>query len=156
MAGAITYSFLDHSGETGSMRLYTPDLNAGNIGTYTDDGVGGALGDMRIALSALTLGNHKKRTVVASVIADVAVNPTDPSAQRERKAMVTYRDLVTAKLHRVEIPAFDMTGAVPNTDILDVSGIEWQAFILLFEASFVSPLGNAIAFVGARHVGRSS
>lgn len=156
MAGSITFSVLDFSNEVGRTRMYTPDLNAANIADYVNDSAGGILGDMRLALNPLIDGNHLKRQVTAVTIVDNAVTPADASAQRERKALVTYRDTVTGKLYRLEIPTFSMVGAIPGTDVLDLTQLDWAAFVTQFETNFVSELGNAIQVVSAKHVGRAS
>lgn len=156
MAGSITFSVLDNSNEVGRMRMYTPTLNAANIATYTNDSAGGVLGDMRLALNPLIDGNHLKRIVTASTVVDNATVPADTGAQRERKALVTYRDTSTGKLYRLEIPTFSMVGAIPGTDVLDITQADWVTFITQLETNFVSELGNAIQVVSAKHVGRAS
>lgn len=156
MTGRITFSILDHSNEVGSVRMYTPPLDASNIDAYVDDTVGGKLGNMRIVLNALIEGNHLARTVQATRIPDAATLPADESAQRERKAQVNYRDTVTGKSYHLEIPTFNMAGAEPGTDIIDKDHVAWAAFILAFEADFVSELGNPVQVTTVKHVGRSS
>jgi hypothetical protein len=155
MAGKTTFAILDHSNETGTVSFWHSDLDAGNVDAYVNDGVGGALGDMRLALNALISGNHLRRTVTGTIISDTATIPGDSGAQRERKAQVNYRDTVTGKLYRLEIPTFNMTGAQAGTDVIDTSGPEWQAFITEFEANYTSELENAVQVVQVRHVGRS-
>lgn len=156
MAGRIVFSILDNSNEVGSMRLWTPDLDAANVDTYTNDNPTNALGDMRLALNPLIAGNHLRRSVTATTIVDVATLPVDPNAQRERKALVTYRDTVNGKTYRTEIPTFSMVGTVAGTDVIDLTQADWANFVSEFEANFVSELGNAIQVVSAKHVGRAS
>lgn len=156
MAGQITWSILDNSNEVGRMRMYTPTLDAANIADYTNDSAGGALGDMRLALNPLIDGNHLKRQITAQTIVDSALIPADTGAQRERKALVTYRDTTTGKTYRLEIPTFSMVGVVPGTDVLDLTNADWVAFVTQFESNFVSELGNAVQVVTAKHVGRAS
>lgn len=156
MTGKMTLTLLDFSNEQSTIQLYTPVLNAGNIADYTNDTVGGALGNMRVAISALTLGNHLRRSVVATLISDVGELPTDPNAQRERKALVTFRDTVTGKLGSLTIPCFNMVGAESGTDILDIDLPQWVAFRALLEANHPSDVGNPIQMITAKHVGRAS
>lgn len=156
MAGSITLSILDHSGEVGRMRLYTPDLDGTNVASYTSDTPTNALGDIRLALNPLIAGNHLQRTVTATVITDAATLPADVNAQRERKAQVSYRDTVSGKLYRFEIPTFSMVGVNQGSDQIDLTQADWAAFVSAFEADFVSPEGNAVEVVSAKHVGRSS
>ena len=156
MAGKITFAVLDYSNEVGSVQMWTPDLSSANVDTYVDDNALGALGDMRLALNDLISGNHLRRTVTATIISDTATLPADANAQRERKAQVTYRDTITGKTYRIEIPTYNMVGAQAGTDIIDTSGAEWTEFITQFEANFVSEVGNAIEVVTVKHVGRNS
>lgn len=156
MAGKMTFTLLDHSNEQSTVQLYTPDLDGTNIGQYTDDNLGGHLGDMRLAISGLTEMNHLRRSVVALQLVDAASLPANASAQRERKALITFRDLVTAKLYSLTIPGFNMVGAEAGTDILDIDVPQWVAFRTAFEANHRSELGNNIQMISAKHVGRAS
>lgn len=157
MAGSMSFTMIDNSNERTTIQFNTPDLNSGNIDDTVNDGIGGDLGDMRLALSALSLANHEKRSVVAvRVIEPNADAPADPNAQRERVAVVTYRDTVTGRYETRSIPAFNMVGVVTGTDVIDTSGVQWQAFITVLEANHVSNIGNPIQFISARHAGRSS
>lgn len=157
MPGKITYSFLDNSEEVGSLGMYTPELDVANIATYTDDTVGGVLGDMRLALSAITLCNNLSRTVTAIKIVDDAVRPADANAQRETKALFTYRDTVTGFLSSFSVPGIDRTLIVqPGTDEIDLGNVLIAAIIALFEASFVSRAGNPVVVTRVTHVGVSN
>lgn len=155
--GKITYTFLDHSNEKSSLGLYTPELDATNIATYTDDTVGGVLGDMRLALSAITLMNNFSRTVTATRIIDLATVPANADAQRETKAEFTYRDTVTGFLSSFSVPGINRSLIVSaNTDIIDMDNVLIAAIVTLFEANFVSRAGNPVEVVGVRHIGVSN
>ena len=157
MPGKINYTFLDHSNEKSGLGLYTPDLDATNIVSYTDDGVGGVLGDMRIALSAITLMNNFSRVVTATRIVDAATLPTNADAQRETKAEFSYRDTVTGLLSSFSVPGIDRTLIVSQgSDQIDMDNVLIAAIIALFEANFVSRIGNPVEVVGVRHVGVSN
>ena len=154
--GQISLTLVDHSNEQSTMKLYTPELTGANIADYTNDNLGGNLGDLRLAVSALTEMNHLRRQVVATKIADNATLPANASAQRERKALITYRDTVTGKTYTVTIPGFNMVGAEPATDILDLDLPQWVAFRQVLESNHVSELNNPIVLISAKHVGRAS
>lgn len=154
--GSTTVAFLDHSGERGVVRFHHPDLNILNVEAYTDGVPLNAYNNLVSALDDLVIGERDKETVNAQIINHGAALPGDISAQRERKAMVTYRDTVTGTLGRFEIPTFNMIGSVLGTDVLDISGAEWQALVVVCEASYRSPLLNPIVILSARHVGRAS
>ena len=154
--GATTVAFLDYSGEKGVVRFHHPDLNIVNVEAYTSGVPLNTYNQLMDALDDLTIGERDKETVNAEILSHGASLPSDTSAQRERKAMVTYRDTVTGVLGRFEIPTFGMIGAVQGTDVLDISGVEWQALVLVVETSYTSPLLNPVVILSARHVGRAS
>lgn len=156
MAGTMSFTMLDHSNEQSTVRIYTPTIDGANIADYTDDTLGGALGDGRLALAALSEMNHLRRQVVATKIADVAALPANPSAQRERKAVVTYLDTVTGKYYSISIPGFNMVGAEAGTDVLDLDVAQWVAFRAWFEAKATSELENPVTIITAKHAGRAS
>mgnify|MGYP001049092388 CR=1 FL=1 len=157
MPGKVTYTYIDNSNEKSSLGLYTPDLDAANIVDYTDDGVGGILGDMRLALSAITLCNNFARIVTATRIQDVATLPTDQNAQRETKAEFSYRDTLTGFLSSFSVPGIDRSLIVSQgSDIIDMDNVLVAAVISLFEANFVSRAGNPVEVVGVRHIGVSN
>lgn len=157
MTGKVTIGIIDNSEEVSSTGLHTPVLNAGNIATYLDNTLGGALGDYRLAVSALSLGNITKATVVAQTFPEADQSPpADTNAQRERKALVTYQDTVTGKKYTTSIPAFNMAGVSTGSDAIDLSNPLWAAFVLVVESNYQSELGNSIVVLSAKHVGRAS
>lgn len=156
MGGKITYSVLDNSAETSSVGFHTADLDAANIDAWVDDSPTGLLGQLRLLLSALIIGNHRQRTVTAAVIPDGDVQPpANAFAQRERKAVVTMLDAVNGKYFRHEIPTFGDAGVEAGTDILDLDVVAWAAYVAFIEANCLSPDGNAFTVVNAKHVGRN-
>lgn len=156
MTNYMTLTLLDHSNEQSTVRIPIPDLDAANIDDYVNDNLGGALGDIRLAMAGLSSMNHLRRTVQATTIVDAATLPADANAQRERKALVSYRDVVTGKLHSLTIPGFNMTGAEQGTDILDLDVPLWVAFVTAFEAWAQGEGGGAVEVISAKHVGRAS
>lgn len=156
MPGKATFSILDHSNEVSSMGAYLPDITAANYEAVTGDGAGQSVGEIRLAMNPLILGNHLRRTVTSDVYADVATLPANGAAQRERKARFTYRDTVNARLGSFEVPTFDSeTFATPGTDVLDLTDATLAAFVTAMETHAVSRDGNAIQIVSAQIVGRN-
>lgn len=156
MAGKVTFTILDNSNESSGVAYHVPTLDAGNIANWTDDTPTGLLGQLRVLISALTIGNHKQRIVTAAIIPDGdVVPPADPFAQRERKAMVTMLDSVNGKYFRHEIPCFGSAGVEAGTDLIDMDNVAWAAYIAFVEANCLSPYGNAFTVTSVKHVGRA-
>lgn len=155
MPGHVNFSILDSSGETSRVGFHLTDINAANYEGATGDNVGQSVGDLRIAMNPLILGNHLKRTVVSDVYTDAAVLPP-AGAMREIKARFTYRDTVNARLGSFEVPTFDAaTYGSQGTDILDLTQAGLAAFVTAVEAAAVSRDGNAIQIVTGEVVGRN-
>lgn len=156
MSGKLSFLFLDNSDEKSGMGLNTPDITILNIEAYTS-GVPANLYDRtEQAILGLTGGTQQRVTLVAESVLHNEVAPVDPNMQRERKAVVTFRDTVTNILGSVEIPIFNMNGVQDGTDDLDLTTAEWVEFISVLEEGYVSNIGNPIVVVSAKHVGRNS
>lgn len=156
MTSKVNFAILDNSGETSSVGFYLPDLTPANYAATVDDSLGGVVGDIRLAMTPLILGNHLRRTVTAAVFNDGGTLPTSGFAQRELKARFSYRDTVNGELGSFEIPTADLDVlAQQGTDVIDLEELAVAAFVLVVEASCVSRDGNAIEIVSAQIVGRS-
>lgn len=156
MPAKVNFSILDNSGETGRVSFWLPDVTGANYDTVAADLVGGNIGDIRLAMNPLILGNHLRRTMTSEIYTDTAVLPASGFAMREVKARFTYRDTVTAELGSFEIPTFDAgSHATAGTDVLDLTGGDLAAFVSAVEANARSRDGNAIEIVSAILVGRN-
>lgn len=156
MSGKVQFTILDNSNETSGVAYHIADLDATSVVDWTDDSPTGLLGQLRLLISALTIGNHRGRNVTAAIISDGdVVPPADPYAQRERKAMVTMLDSVNGKYFRHEIPCFGSVGVEPGTDLIDKDAVAWAAYIAFIEANCLSPYGNPFTVTRVKHVGRS-
>jgi len=156
MAGKVTFSIMDNSAEKSNVGFHVATLTSANIDPWIDDTPTGLLGQLRVLLSALTIGNHANRIVTALQLPDATVEPpADPYAQRERKAVVTMLDTITGKYFRNEIPAFGDSGVEAGTDLLDLDVAAWAAYVAFVEANCLSPAGNAFTVVRAKLVGRN-
>lgn len=153
----VTFSILDYSNEVSTVGFYLPTLNAGNYAAIVGDGVGEAVGDIRIAMNALIKGNHLRRTVTAETFNDAATLPADPYAQRELKGYFEYRDTVTGELGSFELPTVDLdVVGQQGTDVIDLEEVSVAAFVAVVEAECVSRDGNPIEITSARVVGRNN
>lgn len=156
MPSHVSFAILDHSNETSRVGFYLPLLTSANFDAVAGDDVGENVGAIRLAMNPLIIGNHLRRTVTAVVYQDVATLPTDPNAQRERKARFTYRDTVLGELGSFELPTADNSVlAQQGTDVIDLEEIAVAAFVTAVEANAVSRDGNPIQIVSAQLVGRN-
>jgi len=158
MTGKITFNYIDNSGERSGFGVYTPTLDATNIADYTDPTLGGALGDLRLAVAAITLCNEVSQSVQAAQFVENATIPTNNFAQRENKLLVQYQDTVVPVIRgSLEIPGPNNSLLTqPNTDEVDFTGNALMiALVAALEANYVSKIGNPIVVTGARLVGRN-
>lgn len=154
--GRLTFSFIDMSGETGSVGLPIPDLGPLNVETYTDGGT--AYTTLENAINALTLLNPTGSTVTAEVVSVAAVRPSNPNAQRETGLLVLAADAGGHKT-RFVLPGLDRSiVAQDGTDEVPLTGVtEVENLITAVETHLVDPItGNALTVYGVRMVGRNN
>lgn len=152
----VTFSILDYSNEVSTVGFYLGTISSANYDSVVNDGPGGAVGDIRLAMNGIISGNHLRRTVNAETFNDAAVLPTDPYSQRELKGYFEYRDTVTGEVGSFEVPTIDLdVVGQQGTDVIDLEEIAVAAFVTAVEANAVSRDGNAIEITSARVVGRS-
>lgn len=158
MPAQTIQSFIDYSGEQTSFAVWTPDLNAGNIDTYTNTAVTNALGDLLAAVNAVTLLNRTVTSVGAVRDLSAGTLPANVNAQREQKLLVKYIDTVTNKKYQFTVPGVDRTLlAQQGTDVVDfTSNVLMIALVNSFESDYVSELGNPVAVYAASLVGRNN
>jgi len=150
----VTHIILDRSAEVSFTRHYLPTINAGNYTAVTGNTVGQNVGNLRLALAAVILGNFVRHEVTAQE----AVFPTTPAtsefAQRETKLLVRYVSTANRR-GSLEIPGPNLTLlAQPNTDEIDMSVTEFQDFKDLLESDFRDSYGDTVTVTDARIVGR--
>jgi len=81
--------------------------------------------------------------------------PVSKFAQRETKWLASYTDDVTGTLHRLEIPCADLDIAVGGTQLADLETGAGNTFKTAWDASVLSPAGNASTLNSMKHVGRN-
>lgn len=155
---SVSHTCIDNSGENSVVTFYLPDVDESNYNDVTGNGPAQNVGDLRLALAAITLCNFVRHTVTTEVYPETGELPSSPWAQRELKLLVQYVDDVTAKRYTVTIPGPDLDLlAQPGTDVVDhVSNVVAAAFVTAFEANARSQDGNAISVIGMRIIGRNS
>jgi len=158
MTAITTQTFIDHSGEMTSFGLHTPNLDVSNIDDFTNPLVTFALGNLLIAVNALTLLNRTVTSIGAERQLSSGVLPADENAQREQKLLVKYLDTVTNKKYQFTIPGIDRTlVAQQGTDVVDFeSNALMIALVSAVESKYVSELGNPISVYASSLVGRNN
>jgi len=142
----------DYSQENSSFSYESLALNAGNIVAQTALHV--ALAE---ATEDITIGHISKAGLYQPFVDDPGV-PTDPYAQREMKALVTYQGTITGKKFQVEIAAPNLTDTlVPGTDTFNIADDPWAAWVTAFVGVARSPDDptESVIVLGARLVGRN-
>lgn len=150
MPSAVNFNIRDFSSEYSNFRVPVINYTAGNFATNQ-----GLITALQNALLDIILGNLASRTLTLE-ITDVNDTPvTDPVAQRELKALVSYRDNINSALYRAEIPTPDLTNLITGTDLFNLSDTEIAAFVTAFEAIVRGGGVNAVTVESMRLVGRN-
>lgn len=171
--GFVTTS--DYSGETSTVSFWVQDVGASNYASVTQD-----IDEVKDAIIAFSLAQVKQAGMTKN-FPEASSPPTDPNAQRERKALVIYEDTTAyiddptntvanpgfGKLFQLEIPAprvleDDGTTSclVAGTDLYDLSSPAVSALIAGLEPNIRSPYNHTstaptVAIRKIVHVGRN-
>jgi len=149
MTSRLVLTYLDHSLEKSTVQFRGVSMSAANFDAQV------ALATaLQLTLADLTNATLHKQTRVASE-AVIATGAPAAGVQRENKWLVTYRDNVTGKKYRLEIPGADTTLLEEGTDRLAHTTAEYIAFKAAFEDYVVSEAGNAVVLEELIHVGRN-
>lgn len=166
---------IDFSQEKSTVSFWVQDVGAANYGTVTQD-----IDEVKDAIDAFSLASVKQSGFNKS-FPESSANPTDPTAQRERKALVVFEDTTAfiddptntvanpghGKLFQLEIPAprlFEDDGTtsclVAGSDLYDMNSTAVQALITGLETNIRSPYNHTataptIAIRKIVHVGRN-
>jgi hypothetical protein len=154
----VVHGMIDNSGESSKVKFYLPLITAANYDDQTGNGIGEAVGELRLAVAAASLMNFTRHTVVSDVYDDVGTLPSDANAQREQKLLITYiGDGGTSKKYRLEIPGADRTlFAQTGTDVVDhTSNVNAIALKAVIETYAVTPEGFPALIQAMRLVGRN-
>jgi hypothetical protein len=152
MAVKVKFGMIDHSAESCGPSLYFDDTDAPDFSdAYTAAGLVGT------ALNLLTDCGFTRTTLSAIVAAANDGPPAAVHAQREIAIRVTYKDTVTGRYERFDIPG-PVDGVYPGTgtDVIPLDNIAAAAFIAVFEAQCVSQDGNAVEVTHIQLVGRNN
>lgn len=165
--GGGSFTMMDYDREKSSLGFNTAAITGVSLpGTLTQ------FGALRTAIANITLGNLSAEALYVNRTKISNVPATDPSAQRERKWLVSYEDTTEyfdapvnaipnagyKSLHDMEIPTADFTvDNLPNNgDQADLTETGIAAFVTAFEAIARSPYGGAVNVVKITAVGRNT
>lgn len=152
MAAKVHFGMIDHSAEACGPSLWFDDTGKPN---YTD--VGTAAGLVQTALAILTDCNLTNTVLSAVLDSTSPAVPATVTAQREIAIRIVYRDTVTGKAERFDVPG-PATTFYPGsgTDVIPLDNAVAAAFIAVFEAQCVSMLGNPVEVTNIYLVGRNN
>jgi hypothetical protein len=154
----VVHGLIGNSGESSKVKFYLPLITAANYDDQTGNGIGEAVGELRLAVAAATLMNFTRHTVVSDVYDETGLLPSDANAQREQKLLITYiGDGGSSKKFRIELPGVDRTlFAQTGTDVVDhTSNVNAIALKGVIETYAVTPEGFPALVVAMRLVGRN-
>lgn len=147
--------FVDNSREKASTQIYLPELTGANYDSVAGNGVGDSLGDLRLAIAAVTRCNFVKHQLTAVTYNDLNEVPADKDAQIEIRLRIDYTDNVNGRTGFFTIPApnLDVFGQV-GSDEVDRDEVSVAALFSVIEANCVSRDDNAITVQRGVVVGR--
>ena len=115
-------------------------------------------GNLAAALAALVLGRFVKNELVYARNANGAQIPaSDPLAQRENKWLCRYHDATDFTKYQVSFGTADLSKHKANSEFVDLTAGDGQAFKTAFEAVVKAPADAAHAVVldSIQFVGRN-
>lgn len=152
------WSIIDYSNEKSPFKIYNGAITAASIGGFLT-----AIGAMRTALAAMTLGTVGTEKWVGDSTQLSPTPPTDPDAQRERKALITYKGNTSNKIYTATIPAVRVktTGGdsllLPASDMYDLTLEPTATFVTNFNGFGRTPDSDTenVTILSIRTVGRN-
>lgn len=147
----------DYSNEKSTVNFWLQDIGAGNYASVTQD-----LDEIKDGILGFTLGTVQVAGF-SKQFPESSADVTDPSAQRERKALVSYQDTTQfldvgntianpgyLKYFTMEIPAarvYEDDGTTPllqpNSDEYDLSTVATAALVAALEPNIRTPYNNS-------------
>jgi len=147
--------FVDNSGEKCSTTIYLPALSSANYDSVAGNDIGDNLGNLRIAIAAVTRCNFVKHNLTGVSYADLNEIPADADAQNEIRLRIDYTDNVNGRTGYFTIPApnLDVFGQT-GSDVIDPEEITVAALFTAIETYAVSRDDHPITVQKGVVVGR--
>jgi len=152
MPDEVYMSWGDYSHEVAGFRVRCAALTAANF-----DAQATLRNNLQVELLPILSGQVKKLTVTV-IDGENPGWPSDQSAQRESKFLVTYVG-VNDKTYRCELPTADLGVAdilQAGSDLVDLAHADVADFITAFEALVVDEAETAVTITEMRFVGRNT
>jgi len=154
MPDKVNLTYSDYGGEKSTFAFSIQQLNSANL-----DNTLIAIANLQSAIALVTDGLEVKRTVMTAVSGSGQGSSTNPTAQRELKWLITYKDNVNSKEYQHELPCPTLNANTlsgnPDNDA-NLSYVDWITFKTNYEAVVKSPDGNAVTLQRVRLVGRNN
>ena len=163
--GYYTIAMLDHGGEKSSFTIQTGAVTSVSLPSLLTQ-----VGTFRGAVEGITLGTVQNEALKVFDTALSNTLPADQDAQRERKWLVRYQDVLPffddpvnaipnegyGRVFVFSIPTADISGRLlANTDKADLTDTEIAAFVAAYEDMARSPYGGTVEVLGINAVGRN-
>lgn len=149
MASRLTHTILDYSNEQAAFGVAGVSVSSANYDAQITKAIA-----LTSAIQGIVIGTVAERKFLASVANPESGLPASQYAQREMKWLVTYTDDVTGTVQQCEIACPDLTLLVAGSDLMNLAGAPGLAFVAAFEDFARSAVGNTVAVVSVRLVGR--
>jgi hypothetical protein len=150
MASEVTFSYQDYSREKSNVRF-----NITTISAATHDAVNTAVNALSTAILTIQNENSLQSKRVISANNFVSRAPAAlPETQREVKWLCMFEDTTLHSVFRHEIPQAKASLLAGNSDYLDLSAGDGQAFKTAAEAVVKSPAGNSALLLSVQLVGK--
>jgi len=150
----LPFTMIDYSGEKSivTFRCAAIASDGSNWDTVVD-GVASSRALLGAALNTMSLMNETMSSVYVPFAPGSGALPAE-GADRELALRLIYEDDTTKAKYRIDIPA-PITGIwKTNSDELDLTNVTVAAFVLVFEAHMLSPVGNSVTVLSGYKVGR--
>jgi hypothetical protein len=155
MPSFLNMKYRDNARQTSTVQFHVRPITAANL-----DAVATEFNTLRTTLEPFTLANLNSYEVVQNRVFVSNGAAASPVARRELKMLITYEDAVTHQTYDHEVPAPELTNAALCVNsggrtfaVTDTA--EWDALEAAFEATVVSPDGNAVILQSIEIVGRN-
>lgn len=152
-----TFTFLDFSNEKSPFKVFNGAVTLASIAGFLTE-----FGQMKTAVQNMSIGVITQEQWVGDSTVLTQVPPTDPDAQRERKALVIYQGDTNNKLYSATIPcARTKDGGdsliIPGTDKYDLTADVVAAFVTRFNSFARTPDSDqeTVTVTEIRLVGRN-
>lgn len=150
MPSYVSWLIRDASNEYSPFKVPINNLTGANYAANV-----GLVTALQNALIAIILGNVATRSIAAEQTDINDAGVANQFAQREMKALVSYRGSTSNVLMRAEIPTPDLDKLIDGTELFDLADTDIAAFVTAFEAIVQRNGTEAVTVEEIRFVARN-